>query len=720
MKFSGRAQGVRGNPPRKRKAAKRRSNPTYTIRAYKRGKQHKDFRFPYTQERASAEGDVATVARALLVEADYLGVTEARIYEGRKKLATIKITSKKAWPYETKITWHGRAAKPTTRWKVTFPAREFETLRRIPGRQMLGPYDTRAEAEKWAAIQERAEDHLGRRLYPRGSIRIEKVETRGNPLQTSARRANRAPKRGKGAPSGTGPIGFIEGAIPLIPDWFMVTMSGVAVPEAPGGGQNTPWSVSYGRTLREVSKIVEGYIAHYQLGSTSYYAGNSGNVLDDRGALVAHISYNGRVWEPGLPKAVMVVLSAAHRLIKEQDYEKADQLIAETERSPGLSAEAREQLRDVGALLGALLDAKEDPAILPVHHRTALRAINDLVARGREITGQLLDLGPAELRRAMGRENPPRRDNAAYRDLRVGDRVRYIGPSVPGQLHRGELGTVVKKQAVRRAWSAPGLRPPGPQGRVILSAGDVTEDPAREVFVQFVLVAWDHMEQAPGQPIRAMGMLAKDLERENPPRRDNPRFVLRRDGDIRGVYPSHNAALQALQKMVSYSWEHAFRHEGWSIAEEGPEIERPGFGPLRRFRRRKNPGLAILNPLPHHLQTFAEEQQLRGPELEEFNQAIAKYCEFHGVSPEAITIEQIGDSEGGRARFLVGMGATEDVSYSANHKGAYRNSNKRGVPFRHEFPSKPHMATTPDGEMIVIVNRSGNGKRFSVSDWIRG
>jgi len=136
--------------------------------------------------------------------------------------------------------------------------------------------------------------------------------------------------------------------------------------------------------------------------------------------------------------------------------------------------------------------------------------------------------------------------------------------------------------------------------------------------------------------------------------------------------------------------------------------------------RRANPGLAILNPLPDHLAQFARDQQLTPAELEEFNQAIARYCEFHGVGPEAITLEQIGETDGEGVKFLVGMGATEDVSYSANHKNAYQKSNKRGTPFRHEFPSKPHMATTPDGGMIVIVNRPGKGKRFSVSDWIRG
>lgn len=290
--------------------------------------------------------------------------------------------------------------------------------------------------------------------------------------QTSAeRRPNRMPhgngrkrRQRRKKPSGAGPVGYIEGAPPPIPDHFMVIMAAMRTPDAPGGGQTAPLSVSYGKTLAEVSEVVRSWIDYHGVGSTSFMAvPESGKVFDDQGKEVARVSYNGRVWRPGPPGG-----------------------------------------------------------------------------GGEEITGDLLNVRPAEFRRA------------------------------------------------------------------------------------------------------------------------NP------------------------------------------------------------CGRRSNPGLAILNPLPDHLQAFARDQQLTPAELEEFNQAIARYCEFHGVEPEAITLEQIGETDGEGVKFLVGMGATEDVSYSANHKNAYQKSNKRGTPFRHEFPSKPHMATTPDGEMIVIVNRPGSGKRFAVSDWIRG
>ena len=122
-----------------------------------------------------------------------------------------------------------------------------------------------------------------------------------------------------------------------------------------------------------------------------------------------------------------------------------------------------------------------------------------------------------------------------------------------------------------------------------------------------------------------------------------------------------------------------------------------------------------------------QEQQLSPDEVEEFNQALGKYCEFHGVSAEDVNITEIPDNVlpdvmagAGGNRFLVAMGDTEDTSYSANTKHDYINSNKRGVPFKHEYPSKPTMATDPTGQMIFIINKPGQDKHFVVSDWIRG
>ena len=137
--------------------------------------------------------------------------------------------------------------------------------------------------------------------------------------------------------------------------------------------------------------------------------------------------------------------------------------------------------------------------------------------------------------------------------------------------------------------------------------------------------------------------------------------------------------------------------------------------------RRTNPAIAILNPLPAHLAEFARDQQLNAAEMAEFNQAIAKYCEFHGVGADDITIEPWGEVEGEGTRFLVGLGKAEDVSYSANHDARFKKSNKRGVPFRHKIKAPGTMlATTPDGELTLIINKPGADKRLTVSDWMRG
>ena len=137
--------------------------------------------------------------------------------------------------------------------------------------------------------------------------------------------------------------------------------------------------------------------------------------------------------------------------------------------------------------------------------------------------------------------------------------------------------------------------------------------------------------------------------------------------------------------------------------------------------RRANPALAVLNPLPAHLEKFARDQKFTSAEHEEFMQAVGKYCEFHGADAEDITIEPWGEIDGDQARFLVGLGKAEDVSYSANHKARFLGSNKRGTPFRHEIEAPDTMlATTPDGEMTVIINKPGAKKRVVVRNWMEG
>lgn len=141
----------------------------------------------------------------------------------------------------------------------------------------------------------------------------------------------------------------------------------------------------------------------------------------------------------------------------------------------------------------------------------------------------------------------------------------------------------------------------------------------------------------------------------------------------------------------------------------------------QRLARRPNPMLAILNPLPAHLEAFAKRQRLTADERREFNEAIARYCEFHDVEPKDVRIEAWGEVEGEGTRFLVGLGKAEDVSYSVNTKGRFRGSNKKGTPFRHVIESDSTvLAATPDGEMTIILNKPGAKKRMVVRDWLRG
>jgi len=137
--------------------------------------------------------------------------------------------------------------------------------------------------------------------------------------------------------------------------------------------------------------------------------------------------------------------------------------------------------------------------------------------------------------------------------------------------------------------------------------------------------------------------------------------------------------------------------------------------------RTNPPMLAILNPLPAHLEKFAREQRLTPAERKEFNQAIARYCEFHDVEADAIRLDPWGETDAPGTRFLVGLGKAEDVSYSVNGKGKFRDSNKKGTPYRHAIEAPEAMlATTPDGEMTIIINKPGARKRMVVRDWMRG
>jgi hypothetical protein len=43
-------------------------------------------------------------------------------------------------------------------------------------------------------------------------------------------------------------------------------------------------------------------------------------------------------------------------------------------------------------------------------------------------------------------------------------------------------------------------------------------------------------------------------------------YVLKKDGHIRAERASYNDCLKILHELAPYSWHHAMKHEGWSIA----------------------------------------------------------------------------------------------------------------------------------------------------------
>ena len=115
---------------------------------------------------------------------------------------------------------------------------------------------------------------------------------------------------------------------------------------------------------------------------------------------------------------------------------------------------------------------------------------------------------------------------------------------------------------------------------------------------------------------------------------------------VQAVWDKHDGyGVETLLRMVSWPPERPWGHEGrtrtYSSKAKAVQAAKRLASRLRRKgrSRRSNPAIAILNPLPAHLERFARDQKLNAAEREEFNQAIARYCEFHGVEAEEITIE---------------------------------------------------------------------------------
>jgi predicted transcriptional regulator len=79
----------------------------------------------------------------------------------------------------------------------------------------------------------------------------------------------------------------------------------------------------------------------------------------------------------------------------------------------------------------------------------------------------------------------------------------------------------------------------------------------------------------------------------------NSLVVLKRDGVEAGRFATENDALEWLHKREPYSWEHAFKYEGWSMAREGDPI-------VKSVTIIRAEGPHALCGVPHTSPSFAE------------------------------------------------------------------------------------------------------------------
>ncbi len=89
--------------------------------------------------------------------------------------------------------------------------------------------------------------------------------------------------------------------------------------------------------------------------------------------------------------------------------------------------------------------------------------------------------------------------------------------------------------------------------------------------------------RAPGLRSRRHAERSSSNSRKETPTMKGPTaYTLRRDGAVLGEYHDEGAALDALHARCPASWDHALRHEGYSITRpDGTQVEpytRPARG----------------------------------------------------------------------------------------------------------------------------------------------
>lgn len=84
-------------------------------------------------------------------------------------------------------------------------------------------------------------------------------------------------------------------------------------------------------SLEEASKVCRQYIEEHYLGGSQW---NGGEVYDEAGVLVAHVSYNGRVWSPDRQTEILVQEQVKHEP-KEAPETKYEKMIVDALRTVG-------------------------------------------------------------------------------------------------------------------------------------------------------------------------------------------------------------------------------------------------------------------------------------------------------------------------------------------------------------------------------------------------
>jgi len=107
------------------------------------------------------------------------------------------------------------------------------------------------------------------------------------------------------------------------------------------------------RSLKEASMVARKFIRANELGGGNW---TGGNVVDDAGVVVAHVSYNGRVWEGpgrGRPTREIKLAKELVGLAKELAAESAD-----SERLTGREASASYSSDDMLAMMGRAVEGE--------------------------------------------------------------------------------------------------------------------------------------------------------------------------------------------------------------------------------------------------------------------------------------------------------------------------------------------------------------------------